>query len=710
MAGKIKGFFTMLTDGRTRTVFVFTVILLSVGIVFGFLKLRGHKGGPGAAAGASAVSSAPGNIQSIPGGFGTPESAEYARLQSQQNANEASRAMHSGGSAIPTLISSSSLGTEGFQSQQKITTPKEVPASCVAPGTQVYSSNCQVVGTLSPDGSIRSAGGQGAAPIQPGRFAFGQGAMSETVIGKVGKDGFVRNAQSQVVGIAGSEGTVRNLAGTEVGRISVNSEGNPVFDPADTVLGSVNGSGDAVSVPSPQGKQIIGKLRSNSDVMNSQGQIVGRAADYVPGQLIYGPEGKVTGRVGDNAQARNTQGQVVGRVGPHGEVFNAQGQPAGRVGNAVPGQLVYGPNGKPIGRIGPNGEILNAQGQVIGHIGPNGEILNAQGQVIGSVSPGGLKSGGPLYDAYGNMIGRVGTDGKFLAAAGGERVAAPGAKTTAGGGVPGTAGTGGNAALQAIMERQAAQINAAETQQIKQQMQAAMLSQSGQLVSAWAPPSQQYVAGSEPKKNEGGGLGGAGGGAEGSNAFEVGNGPVIKAGSIMFAVLDTSVNSDEPGPILATITSGGLKGGKLIGALTNQGKKVLIRFTTLSYPTYSNSLSLTAVAIDPTTARTGISDYTNNHYLLRYGTLFAASFLQGYAQAISQSGSTVISNGFNTQKNLPSLSPSGEMVVALGNVGTQYSSVLTGFQNTPPTVHVYSGTGLGVLVLNDLKLPAPPVE
>lgn len=726
MANRMKNLASMFSDSRTRTIAIFTLVLLVVGIVFGIFKLRNRGGGLGNVGG-TAVASAPGNIQSIPGGFGgQKESAEYARLQAQQNEQQAAQASKTGGSAIPTLISSSSLGNEGF-SQGNSTSGKPVGSSgCVAPGTNLYSSNCEVVATLGPDGKVRGVG-EAASDIsedsvtQPGRLVYGPNGQ---VLGVVGPDGLVRNAAGQVIGRAGPDGVVTSMNGQVIGRVAPVALGSPVYDSSGHLIGRVGPNGEVLNA---QG-QVVGRVMPNGDVVNAQGQVIGKAASFIPGRLAYGPDGKVLGIVNQKGQIVNAQGQVVGEVGPDGEVLNSQGQVIGKVSDVKPGAPVYGPDGKLLGRVNSNGQVVNAQGQVVGTVQPDGVVVGPQGQVIGTV--GGatsanrrLRVGTRLYDAYGNPVGTIGPGGKFIPIAYANRAGAqqgaagstgPGGATSAVGGVAlptGAGGPGSNEALQAMLARQQQQANNAEMQQLKQQMQGAMGGQAGQLISAWAPPTQQYVAGNATEKTnaQGGAAGGAGWAALSSEAgegpFGVGKGSTIKAGSIMFAVLDVSINSDEPGPIMATITSGGLKGGKLLGTLTNQGKHVMITFNTLTSDAYPSSISLNAVAIDPVTARTGLSDYTNNHYLLRYGSMFAATFMQGYAQAISQSGSTIVSNGFNTQKNLPTLSPSGQFVVALGNVGTQYAASLSGIQNTPPTVHVYAGTGVGVLVLSDLKLP-----
>ncbi|OGT77786.1 MAG: hypothetical protein A3G71_06075 [Gammaproteobacteria bacterium RIFCSPLOWO2_12_FULL_38_14] len=710
MPNALKNIKTMMSDSRTRTILIFTILLLVVGIIFGFLKLSGSSKKSGAPGG-SAVGNAP-NIQSIPGGFDTPESAEYARLQQQQNQMQAKEASKTGKSAIPTLISSSTLGAQGFQQANAGNTQ-----GCVAPGTPLYSSACQVIATLGPGGVVQATNANQSA-FEEGDIVYGADGKP---IGRIGPNGEVLNAQGQVIGYVGADGLVRNAKGEVIGQASQIKEGDLVYGPDGKVLGRVGPNGEVLDAKG----RIVGYVGADGVVKNAKGDVIGQVSQVKEGGLVYGPDGKVLGRVGPNGEVLDANGRVVGYVGPDGVVRNAKGKVIGQASQIKAGELVYGPDGKVLGRVGPNGEVLDANGRVVGYVGPDGVVRNAQGQVIGEVAgttkkPAKLTVGTPFYNAYGAQVGVVGPNGKFIPVsnavehartANQNTVATAQQRNNAGqfGALPGAPGTP-NPQLQALLEKQAAQLSEAEAQQKKFQMQGSMSGQVGQLLAAWGPSSQRYeVGGQQEKETPEGGAPGVGElanrGAGGAYGIGGGNGPTIKAGSIMFAVLDNTISSDEPGPILATITNGELKGGKLIGSLTNQGQKIMITFNSLNYEKFENSVSLNAVAIDPNTARTGLSDYTNNHYLLRYGTMFAASFVQGYAQAISQSGSTIVSNGFNTQKNMPSLSPSGELAVALGNVGTQYTSVLNSFQSTPPSVYVYAGTGLGVLVLNDLKLP-----
>lgn len=257
-------------------------------------------------------------------------------------------------------------------------------------------------------------------------------------------------------------------------------------------------------------------------------------------------------------------------------------------------------------------------------------------------------------------------------------------------------------ALERLQQRQAEQLSQQERQQMLQQMSQAMSTQANDLFASWSPPAtQQYTMSEEPKGQSNGGVS-AGQAAQNANN--------IKAGSVMFAVLDTAVNSDEPSPVMATIIQGPLKGAKLLGGLQLVGQKVILSFQTISIPKMEKSISLSAVAIDPETARTAVATDVDNHYMLRYGTLFASSFISGMAQAISESGSSTVITPFGISQSHDEYSTSEKVAIGMGEVGKQYSQTLKQNFNTPPTVKVASGTGLGILFMQDLSVPVETVS
>ena len=78
----------------------------------------------------------------------------------------------------------------------------------------------------------------------------------------------------------------------------------------------------------------------------------------------------------------------------------------------------------------------------------------------------------------------------------------------------------------------------------------------------------------------------------------------------------------------------------------------------------------------------------DHHYLLRYGSFFASSFVSGLGTAISSSGSQSSTGSGGTVVTHDPLDSKEKLLVALGNVGTQWGSQVKQVFNTPPTVKV----------------------
>lgn len=264
--------------------------------------------------------------------------------------------------------------------------------------------------------------------------------------------------------------------------------------------------------------------------------------------------------------------------------------------------------------------------------------------------------------------------------------------------------------LDLIRKQQAQELTAQEYQDKIKQIQQTMATQASELFASWIPlPPQQFVA-SEDKG--GAAATGAGGKAQGQGA-EGGKqipGNIIKAGSVLFAVLDTGINSDERSPVLATILSGDLKGARLIGNFQRSGKTVSLTFNLLNVPYLPSSIPVNAVAIDSNTARAALSGKVDNHYMLRYGSVFAASFLSGVGKAVESSANSVqISPPTGETINInSSLTATQSALIGLGEAGSKLSDTFTPLVNTPPTVEIKAGSGIGILLMSDLKVPFKP--
>ncbi|WP_342146702.1 TrbI/VirB10 family protein [Rickettsiella endosymbiont of Aleochara curtula] len=764
---------------RTRSIIILTGCILLFGFLYGYIHLS--KKSP-VEESSIQLKGSPANIQSVPGGVEQSPSADYQRLQAQQNLEQAAIAEKTGASAIPTLLDSNQFnqigqsvnGSSPCPSMNNGCSPCDAcakymacagvqlaltPVSSLQPsqlksGTLIYDTQGKVIGHLGVDGKVRDANGQIIGQVGPDGLVRSEDgtvigsaavpAMGDAVydvagrlIGTVGRDGKVRDAKGRVIGVVGPDGIVRNLKGAVIGKVVVPKASIviPAYDKKGHLIGTVDADGKLRDANG----HIIGEVDADGSVRNAEGDIIGKTGVNMTGAPVYDPEGHLLGTIGADGKLRDAAGNIIGEVDANGVVHNPAGKIIGHAylkgthekRHAIPGTPVYDHQGKLLGTLDSDAEVRNAQGKVIGKLDTDGLVRGLHGEIIGKL--GATAPGTPVYDKLGHLVGTVGSDGivrdvqgKALGKLGADgivrdsqgnpigSITPPHRNTTA---LPSNDNnaTTTNAAvsllsettnkpnpeLQAILDRQAQQISAQKADQLQQQMQGSMSTQASQLFAAWTSPNQQYVAGTPDLNRLGAGLGGAlTGSPAGARA------PAVKAGTIMYAVLLTAVNSDEPGPVLAEIVQGKFKGARIMGTLSNQGQKVLLSFNTLTLPKLSESVAINTVAIDENTARTALSSDTNNHYWLRYGTLFASAFIQGYGQSFINSAPNYNISLFPSptpdqpQKN--NLSPRDRVFVGLGQVGLQYSSVLRNIFNTPPTVKVFSGTPMGILFLSDL--------
>lgn len=178
---------------------------------------------------------------------------------------------------------------------------------------------------------------------------------------------------------------------------------------------------------------------------------------------------------------------------------------------------------------------------------------------------------------------------------------------------------------------------------------------------------------------------------------------LVRAGTIIPGVLISALNSDTPGPVLAQIVSGKLKGARLMGEMKASDSGIVIQFTKLSILGQSKTFEINAYAIDANTTSTSLASDVNNHYFLRYGLGLAAAFVSGYGEAVSNQGTTTtvgaMGNVVQTQGQLDNAQITKS---AFGKVGQKLGSEIEKDSNKAPTVTVNAGSPLGILVMSDL--------
>ena len=172
---------------------------------------------------------------------------------------------------------------------------------------------------------------------------------------------------------------------------------------------------------------------------------------------------------------------------------------------------------------------------------------------------------------------------------------------------------------------------------------------------------------------------------------------IVPAGDIVYAQMVLEANSDIDGPVLAEIVVGPLKGARLIGSFT----MVEDRYLTLTFDSIvidGIAQPTNAIAVDPDTSLTGMATEIDNHTLQRVVIPLAASFLEGAAQAIADSGLTTVTiEGDTVATEESETSEEHEIAAGVAEAGSELRTILEDMIPDEPTVIIAAGTPVGIM-------------
>ena len=182
----------------------------------------------------------------------------------------------------------------------------------------------------------------------------------------------------------------------------------------------------------------------------------------------------------------------------------------------------------------------------------------------------------------------------------------------------------------------------------------------------------------------------------------------LKPGDLLYAVIDTGVNSDVPSAVMATVASGKYKNARMLGKFQRFEERLVLAFTRVILPDGSD-VQIEGYAVDPATSEASVATSVDTHFFSRWGGLVASAFLEGLSNAKKYSGaqSTVYGGyggGMNNQATdqmvWNTYSPADQAWIAAGKVGEKAGKIFEKNFDRPPTVYLESGTPVGILVLN----------
>ncbi|NSX94395.1 DotG/IcmE/VirB10 family protein [Agrobacterium tumefaciens] len=194
---------------------------------------------------------------------------------------------------------------------------------------------------------------------------------------------------------------------------------------------------------------------------------------------------------------------------------------------------------------------------------------------------------------------------------------------------------------------------------------------------------------------------------------------LARTGDVIFARLDRSFNSDDPGaPIIVSLDdviydpvkgtrNGPLTGMRLVGQITYSENQAAISFTQIVTNT-GQQFPVTGIAVSEAQARTGIAADVNKHTLQRYSGLFLSSIIQGVGQVgqqlVQNNRNIAVSDGVVVSGRNP-VNYTEAALAAVQPLGQSLSQAAAQNFSRPPTMTAPAGMGLGVVFLAPVVIP-----
>jgi len=178
---------------------------------------------------------------------------------------------------------------------------------------------------------------------------------------------------------------------------------------------------------------------------------------------------------------------------------------------------------------------------------------------------------------------------------------------------------------------------------------------------------------------------------------------LIKTGNIMYATLDSEVNTDDSGDVIATIRGGKWDGAKIIGNVEQGPNNIRLKFSIMAPQDGRPTMRINAVALREEDAKQGMADDIDHHTFERYTLLAVASLLSGYGRAYSTPvGTTFISPGGTVSTT--TTEPTNKQVIGMtvGEMGQAMAQEIRRGFNRPTTYSTPAQKGFGLFFMQDV--------
>lgn len=177
---------------------------------------------------------------------------------------------------------------------------------------------------------------------------------------------------------------------------------------------------------------------------------------------------------------------------------------------------------------------------------------------------------------------------------------------------------------------------------------------------------------------------------------------LLAAGEIAYSQLLIEANTDIPGPVLAQIVAGPLRGSRVIGSFQQNYDTLTLNFDTIILD--GVAVSMSGIAVDPNTSLTGMATEVDRRYFKRVLLPMAASFIEGVSEAVAESGNTTITiQGESVAEETAGKSTNQEVASGIDEAGAELSDILDDMQEeTKVLIRIEAGTPFGLLLLDSV--------
>lgn len=184
--------------------------------------------------------------------------------------------------------------------------------------------------------------------------------------------------------------------------------------------------------------------------------------------------------------------------------------------------------------------------------------------------------------------------------------------------------------------------------------------------------------------------------------------PLIRAGDVVLASTIITNDSDTPGPVVAEIRRGPLKGARLIGGFeANQNNThLVVQFNSALLPD-GTQVPVSAYAVDARQKSLAVRTDLDRRLFARYAPRVAAAFVSGVGDALSDPGTSLIDLGGVTGVTRPAATIEQGLYKGLAEVGNDLAGEFVQSAPKGSLISLRSRQIIGVLFTSNVEPPTP---